>query len=204
MAFSPALAARVNREAPGPAGETRLTAAAADRPAGERASRSQARPLVASGTIILAQAAPAPASPPTSSAQVTTAQRVAQTAAPTTTTHVHPTTTTTHVHPTTTTTAKPTTTAAPTTTTTKAPVLANGEAGKASWYAAGTPGNCAHRTLPKGTTVQVTNVATGKTATCKVNDRGPYVDGRIIDLALVDFERLAGSHVGLIDVIIRW
>lgn len=209
MAFSPALAARVNREAPGTsAGETRLTAAAADRPAAERASRSQDRPPVPSGAIILAQA-PAPAAPPASRpaspAPVTTVRRVTQTAAPITTTHVHPTTTTTHVHPTTTTTAKPTTTTvAPTTTTTKAPALLNGEAGKASWYSAGTPGNCAHRTLPKGTMVQVTNVANAKTATCKVADRGPYVDGRIIDLALVDFERLAGSHVGVIDVIIRW
>lgn len=201
MAFSPALAARVNREEPVPTGETRLTAAAAARPDPGRASRSQARVPVASGAIILAQAAPAS---PTSSPSVPPAPRVAQTAAPTTTTHVHPTTTTTHVHPTTTTTAKPTTTTAAPTTTTKAPALPNGEAGKASWYAAGTPGNCAHRTLPKGTMVQVTNVATGKTATCKVNDRGPYVDGRIIDLALVDFEQLAGSHVGLIDVIIRW
>lgn len=214
MALSPALAARVNREAPGTsAGETRLTAAAADRPAAERASRSQARPPVPSGAVTLAQAAPAPAptAPPASPPPVTTVRRVAQTAAPTTTTHVHPTTTTssstttTHVHPSTTTTAKPTTTTvAPTTTTTKAPALLNGEAGKASWYSAGTPGNCAHRTLPKGTMVQVTNVANGNTATCKVADRGPYVDGRIIDLALVDFERLAGSHVGVIDVIIRW
>ncbi|MGQ0520705.1 MAG: septal ring lytic transglycosylase RlpA family protein [Actinomycetota bacterium] len=211
MALSPALAARVNREAPGtPAGETRLTAAGADRPAAARASRSQARPPVPSGAVVLAQAAPAPTAPlvssaPVTAAPVTTAQRVAQTAAPTTTTHVHPTTTTTHVHPTTTTTAKPTTTTvAPTTTTTKAPALPNGESGKASWYSAGTPGNCAHRTLPKGTMVQVTNVANARTATCKVADRGPYVDGRIIDLALVDFERLAGAHVGVIDVIIRW
>ena len=41
----------------------------------------------------------------------------------------------------------------------------------------------AHRTLPFGTRVRVTNVATGKTVTVRVNDRGPFIDGRVIDVS---------------------
>lgn len=42
---------------------------------------------------------------------------------------------------------------------------------------------CAHRTLPLGTEVVVKLVRTGATATCRINDRGPFVDGRILDLS---------------------
>ena len=69
--------------------------------------------------------------------------------------------------------------------------------GVASWYgpnfhgkttASGEPYNmraltAAHRTLPFGTWVQVKTVATGKTVTVKINDRGPFIKGRIIDLS---------------------
>jgi rare lipoprotein A len=41
----------------------------------------------------------------------------------------------------------------------------------------------AHRTLPFGTRVRVTNVATGRSVTVRVNDRGPYVPGRIVDVS---------------------
>ena len=41
----------------------------------------------------------------------------------------------------------------------------------------------AHRTLPFGTRLRVTNVATGKSVTVRVNDRGPYVRGRVLDLS---------------------
>lgn len=41
----------------------------------------------------------------------------------------------------------------------------------------------AHKTLPYGTKVKVTNQANGKSVTVTINDRGPYVKGRIIDLA---------------------
>ena len=41
----------------------------------------------------------------------------------------------------------------------------------------------AHRTLPFGTRVRVTNVATGRSVTVRVNDRGPFVRGRIIDVS---------------------
>jgi rare lipoprotein A len=40
----------------------------------------------------------------------------------------------------------------------------------------------AHRTLPFGTRVRVTDLATGNAVTVRINDRGPYVEGRCIDL----------------------
>jgi rare lipoprotein A len=41
----------------------------------------------------------------------------------------------------------------------------------------------AHPTLPFGTRLRVTNVATGKSVTVRVNDRGPYVAGRVVDVS---------------------
>jgi rare lipoprotein A len=41
----------------------------------------------------------------------------------------------------------------------------------------------AHRTLPFGTRVRVVNMRTGKTVVVRINDRGPFIRGRIIDLA---------------------
>jgi rare lipoprotein A len=43
--------------------------------------------------------------------------------------------------------------------------------------------NAASRTLPLGTTAKITNVETGKTAIVTIEDRGPYVDGRLVDLS---------------------
>ena len=40
----------------------------------------------------------------------------------------------------------------------------------------------AHRTLPCGTRVQVTNVRNGRSVVVRINDRGPFVRGRIIDV----------------------
>lgn len=42
----------------------------------------------------------------------------------------------------------------------------------------------AHRTLPFGTRILVTNLSNNKTVTVRVNDRGPFIDGRIIDLSM--------------------
>jgi rare lipoprotein A (peptidoglycan hydrolase) len=89
----------------------------------------------------------------------------------------------------------------PTTTTTTAP--ANQQTGKASWYQA-PAGTCAHRTLPMGTVLRVTNLANGRTVSCRVADRGPYVSGRIIDLDREDFDRIASAAAGVIDVRIEW
>jgi len=48
----------------------------------------------------------------------------------------------------------------------------------------------AHPTLPFGTRLRVTNVATGRSVTVRVNDRGPYVPGRIVDVSYSAAESL--------------
>lgn len=53
---------------------------------------------------------------------------------------------------------------------------ANGERAKASALTA------AHRTLPFGTLVRVTNQRTGRSVVVRINDRGPFVRGRVIDV----------------------
>jgi rare lipoprotein A len=52
----------------------------------------------------------------------------------------------------------------------------------------------AHRTLPFGTRVRVTSLETGRSVTVRINDRGPYVDGRIVDIS-----RGAAQSLGMID-----
>ena len=42
----------------------------------------------------------------------------------------------------------------------------------------------AHRTLPFGTKLRVTNLRTGKSVVVRINDRGPFIRGRVIDLSL--------------------
>jgi rare lipoprotein A len=42
----------------------------------------------------------------------------------------------------------------------------------------------AHRTLPFGTRIQVTNLDNGKSVIVRINDRGPFIHGRVIDLSL--------------------
>lgn len=56
----------------------------------------------------------------------------------------------------------------------------------------------AHKTLPFGTIVRVTNMANGKEIDVVVNDRGPYVTGRIIDLSKTAFRALEDPGIGLI------
>ena len=53
---------------------------------------------------------------------------------------------------------------------------ANGE------YAHATAFTAAHRTLPFGTFVEVTNTRTGRSVIVRINDRGPFIAGRVIDL----------------------
>lgn len=57
--------------------------------------------------------------------------------------------------------------------------------------------SCAHRTLPLGTKVRVTNLENGKSVILKVNDRGPFVDGRIIDLSRGAAEKLDMIQSGI-------
>ncbi|WP_035273673.1 septal ring lytic transglycosylase RlpA family protein [Desulfogranum japonicum] len=61
----------------------------------------------------------------------------------------------------------------------------------------------AHRTLPFGTKVLVTNVANNKSVSVKINDRGPFVKGRIIDLTRSAFSRIAHTNKGKIKVRIQ-
>jgi hypothetical protein len=76
--------------------------------------------------------------------------------------------------------------------------------GGASWYRY-KAGTCAHRSIRKGTVVKVTNLATGRSATCTVADRGPFIAGRIIDLDRSVFLALAESPgQGVLRVRIEW
>lgn len=88
---------------------------------------------------------------------------------------------------------------------------ANGSYGLASFYghqsrtASGekfNPGEltAAHRTLPFGTRVRVTDVATGRSVTVRVNDRGPFVPGRIVDVSSSAAETLGISGRGIAKV----
>jgi rare lipoprotein A len=58
----------------------------------------------------------------------------------------------------------------------------------------------AHKTLPFGTTVRVTNLANGKKVVVRVNDRGPFVKGRIIDLSFKAAGKLDYISRGVVKV----
>lgn len=89
----------------------------------------------------------------------------------------------------------------PTTTTTTRPK--NSQTGDGSWYET-KDGICAHRTLPFGTVVTITNLANGKSTTCTIGDRGPYVDGRIIDMDKQTYAQISDNATGVISVRIEW
>jgi rare lipoprotein A len=61
----------------------------------------------------------------------------------------------------------------------------------------------AHRSLPFGTRVIVTNLNNGKTVKVRINDRGPFVKGRIIDLTRAAFAKIEDYNKGLAEVEIR-
>jgi rare lipoprotein A len=81
------------------------------------------------------------------------------------------------------------------------------ETGLASWYGPGFHGKltargevfnqerftAAHRTLPWGSRVKVTNLANGKSVEVRINDRGPFGNGRIIDVS-----RAAARVLGMV------
>lgn len=56
----------------------------------------------------------------------------------------------------------------------------------------------AHKTLPLGSKVEVTNKANGKKVTVRINDRGPYVSGRCLDLSKASMEAVGGTGAGVI------
>jgi len=91
------------------------------------------------------------------------------------------------------------------------------EVGIASWYGPGFHGKttangelydmyaftAAHKTLPFGTVVEVVDLDTGRSVVVRINDRGPFVPGRIIDLSYAAAEALGilergTARVGLI------
>ena len=94
----------------------------------------------------------------------------------------------------------------PDTVPTPAPTPLPAQKGIASWYGPGFDGRetangevydqdamtAAHPSLPFGTRVRVTRVATGRSVVVRINDRGPYVEYRVIDLS-----RAAGQALGL-------
>jgi rare lipoprotein A (peptidoglycan hydrolase) len=183
---------RVEASAPSDASSLDL-----ERPRSEAASRARVA-LVGAEVPDPPTTTTAPTTVPPTTAPPTTAARPTTTTVKPTTTTARPTTT---VKPTTTT-AKPTTTTAAPTTTTPAP--SRSEEGDASYYSPADPAECAHRTLPLGTIVTVTNLANGKQTTCRVGDRGPFVDGRVIDLSRERFAELAALSEGVIRVRIEW
>ena len=89
----------------------------------------------------------------------------------------------------------------------KTPGPYNGETGIASWYGRPYHGRqsasgeiydmeqltAAHRTLPFGAQVRVRNLTNDKTIEVRINDRGPFVDGRVIDLS-----RAAARAIGML------
>ena len=92
--------------------------------------------------------------------------------------------------------------------------FAQTQTGKASFYADKFEGSptasgekykhakltAAHKSLPFGTKVRVTNLANNETVEVVINDRGPYVDGRIIDLSKSAAEELGFVNLGLAEV----
>lgn len=93
-------------------------------------------------------------------------------------------------------------------------VLAQVQTGKASFYADKFEGvstasgekyrhnklTGAHKTLPFGTKVRVTNLDNNQSVEVTINDRGPYVEGRVIDLSKEAAEKLGFINKGLADV----
>jgi len=84
------------------------------------------------------------------------------------------------------------------------------QTGAASWYGPGFHGKrtangetfntnaltAAHKPLPFGTEVRVTNERTGKSVVVRINDRGPYAHGRVIDLSKAAADAVGISGVG--------
>lgn len=91
------------------------------------------------------------------------------------------------------------------------------EKGEASWYGERHQGRrtangerydmyrltAAHPSLPLGTKVLVTNLQNGRSVEVRVNDRGPTVAGRIIDLSYAAAQRLGAIAAGTIPVSVR-
>ena len=73
-------------------------------------------------------------------------------------------------------------------------LTANGETYRAGDVTA------AHKTLPFNTMVRVTNLKNGKSVIVRINNRGPYIKGRILDLSLVAAQRVEMTQAGVVPV----
>ena len=62
----------------------------------------------------------------------------------------------------------------------------------------------AHKTLPFGTKVKVTNLSNGQSVKVRINDRGPFVQGRIIDLSKKAAKKIDMVNAGVTKVTIRY
>jgi rare lipoprotein A len=96
------------------------------------------------------------------------------------------------------------------------PVEAKSSCGIASYYGPGFHGNltasgerfnsqaltAAHRSLPFGSLVRVVNQDTGRSVTIRINDDGPHIPGRIIDLSEGAFQHIASLGQGIARVCI--
>ena len=90
------------------------------------------------------------------------------------------------------------------------PLLASTETGIASIYSGEHTANgeyahahaltAAHRTLPFGTKVKVTNIGNGQSVIVRINDRGPYIKGRIIDLTPAGAKAIGFSGLARVQV----
>ena len=94
------------------------------------------------------------------------------------------------------------------------PALSSETCGSASWYALTSLTasgermdpermTVAHRTLPFGTTLKVTNPSNGRSVVVRVNDRGPFVRGRVLDLSKAAAARLGFIRKGHTQVCFR-
>lgn len=88
------------------------------------------------------------------------------------------------------------------------------QSGRASWYGPGFHGRrtasgemfntnaltAAHRSLPFGTRARVVNKRTGKSVVVRINDRGPFVHGRVIDLSHASARAIGLFGIGSVTV----
>lgn len=99
------------------------------------------------------------------------------------------------------------------------PAAAKSQTGIASWYDCKQPGECsshkitasgerfnpnamtaAHRTLPLGSRVRVTHRLSGRSVVVRINDRGPFVGGRILDLSRAAARKLGVAGLAQVHI----
>ncbi len=79
-------------------------------------------------------------------------------------------------------------------------VVGKKHTGACSWYAHTGTLSAANPWMPIGSYARVTNQENGKSVIVRINDRGPFVPGRIIDLDKIAFEKIASLEAGVINV----